>query len=215
MNNCFVVMPFKPELHYMYLFMKQHIEATYPDVSCERGDDKILTRPILEKLAAYIKQADVLIADCTGRNPNVFYELGMAHALDKPVVLITSDEVQEAPTDIRAFEFIRYKLDDEKGFVEKLDRALSQILGNQFGELYERALVMFEEFRNSKQLALAKVTKDEFASAATAKARTSGIPKLGDEKAIANLLLPVMVQGPADLDVMLKMKEWIQQRFGQ
>src|ERR1700733_6697628 len=100
MNNCFVVMPFKPELHYMYLFMKRHIEATFPGVSCERGDDKILTRPILEKLAAYIKQADVLIADCTGRNPNVFYELGMAHALDKPVVLITSDEVQEAPTDI-------------------------------------------------------------------------------------------------------------------
>ena len=214
MNNCFVVMPFKPELHYMYLFMKQHIESTFPGVSCERGDGTILTRPILEKVAGYIKQADVLIADCTGRNPNVFYELGMAHALDKPVVLITSDEVQEAPTDIRAFEFIRYKLEDEKGFLDKLDRALRQILGNQFGELYERVSILFEEFRNNEHLVLAKATKDEFTSGAAAKARTSGMPKLEAEKAVATVFLPVMVQGPADLDVMLKMKVWIQQKFG-
>lgn len=68
---------FKSELHYMYLFMKQHIESTFPGVSCERGDGTILTRPILEKVAGYIKQADLLIkqadlliAHCTGRNPN-------------------------------------------------------------------------------------------------------------------------------------------------
>jgi hypothetical protein len=72
MSNCFVVMPFRPELQYMYLSLKEHIETTFPGVFCERGDDSILTRPILEKIAAYIKKADIVIADCTGRNANVF-----------------------------------------------------------------------------------------------------------------------------------------------
>ncbi len=214
MKNCFVVMPFRPELRYMYLFIKQHIEATFPGVSCERGDDKILTRPILEKVAGYIKQADVVIADCSGRNPNVFYELGMAHALDKPVVLITYDEIQEAPTDIRAFEFIRYS-DDEKSFADKLDKALGQILGNPFDEIYDQTSIFFEEFRNSVHLPLVKVTKNEFTALAAAKARISGIPKLDNNKAIASLFLALMVQGPADLDVMLAIREWIQQKFGQ
>ena len=214
MKNCFVVMPFRPELRYMYLFIKQHIEATFPEVSCERGDDRILTVPILEKVAGFIKQAHVVIADCSGRNPNVFYELGMAHALDKPVVLITADEVQDAPTDIRSFEFIRYT-EDERVFAEKLDRALSQLLGNPFDDLYQHTSALFDEFRTSKQLALAKVTRDKFVADAAIRARTSGIPKPEEEKAIAKLYLPLMVDGPADLDVLDKMKEWIQQRFGQ
>jgi hypothetical protein len=214
MPNCFVVMPFKPELHYMYLFIKRHIEQTYPGTSCERGDAKILTVPLLEKIAVFIKQADIVIADCSGRNPNVFYELGMAHALGKPVVLITADDVADAPTDIRAFEFIRYQGDDEKGFVDKLDKALGQILGNQFDEVYVLVSGFFDKFRTDTHRNLTKATRDEFTSAASAKTRTSGMPKLKDKKAVATLFLPLMVQGPTDLDVMLEMNKWIQQEFG-
>jgi len=64
-------------------------------------------------------------------------------------------------------------------------------------------------------LALAKMTRDKFVADAAIRARTSGIPKPEEEKAIAKLYLPLMVDGPADLDVLDKMKEWIQQRFGQ
>jgi hypothetical protein len=214
MPNCFVIMPFKPELHYMYLFMKQHIEATFSGTSCERGDAKILTVTVLDKIAVYIKQADVVIADCTGRNPNVFYELGMAHALGKPVLLITADKVTDMPTDIRSFEFIPYQLDDEKGFVGKLDLALGPILNNQFEEVYTQVSGFFDKFRNETHRAIAQATKEEFTSAASAKTRTSGMPKLDDKKAVATLFLPLMVQGPTDLDVMLEMNKWIQQQFG-
>jgi nucleoside 2-deoxyribosyltransferase len=207
-------MPFKPELHYMYLFMKQHIETTFPGTSCERGDSKILTIQILDKISGYIKQADIVIADCTGRNPNVFYEIGMAHALTKPVVLITSDEITEAPTDIKAFEFIRYHLDDEKAFVDKLDNALSQILGNQFDEVYAIVSEFFEKFRLDTHRNVSKATKEDFTSAASAKTRTSGMPKLDDKKAVATLFLPLMVEGPTDLDVMLAMNDWIRHEFG-
>jgi nucleoside 2-deoxyribosyltransferase len=63
--------------------LKTHIEQGFPEVTVERGDDNILTTTILEKIGKLIGQADVVIADCSGRNPNVFYELGMAHALGK------------------------------------------------------------------------------------------------------------------------------------
>ncbi len=212
MSNCFVVMPFRPELQYMYLSMKEHIENTFPGVSCARGDDAILTRPILEKIAGYIKQADIVIADCTGRNSNVFYELGIAHALEKPVILITADDIQDAPTDIRAFEFIRYT-DGPDQFFQKLDLALRESLGNPFEELYDRTLPLFEEFRAGEHLALQAVDKDQFAAAAAVKVRVTGFPKPGNEKTLATLFLPIMVPGPADLDVMLKIKEWIQQKF--
>jgi len=214
MPICFVVMPFKPELHYMYLFVKQHVESTYPGTSCERGDATILTVPLLEKIAAYIKQADVVIADCTGRNPNVFYELGMAHALGKPVVLLTADNVEDAPTDIRAFEFICYQGDDEQAFVGKLDKALGRLLGNQFDAAYTAVSAFFQKFRTDKHLAIVQAGKDEFTSAASAKIRTNGMPKLDEKKAMATLFLPLMVQGPPDLNVMLAINDWIQQEFG-
>jgi len=206
-------MPFKPELRYLYLFIKQHIEATFPGTTCERGDSSILTIPVLDKIAGYIKQADVVIADCTGRNPNVFYELGMAHALGKRVVLITADNIADAPTDIRAFEFIRYVDDDERAFTDKLNKALNRVLGTQFDDVHTLVSGFFDKFRSDKHLAVTMATKEEFTSAASLRIRTTGMPKLDDKKTIATLFLPLMVQGPTDLNLMLAMNDWIQQEF--
>jgi len=214
LRNCFVVMPFKPELHYMYLFTKQHIEATFPGLQCKRGDDRILTSSILEKIVGSIEEADVLIADCSGRNPNVFYALGIAHALKKPVILITSDAAEAAPTDVKAFEFIPYELDNHVGFFEKLDRALNELVMSEFEELYERVSALFEEFRTAKHLPVAQANKDRFKAMATEKARTSAIPSLEDQKSIASLFLPLIVDGPPDMDIILKIKEWITEKFG-
>lgn len=51
--------------------------------------------------------AEVLLADLTGKNPNVFYELGLAHAARKPVVLIT-ETLADVPFDLRAIRVIEY-----------------------------------------------------------------------------------------------------------
>jgi nucleoside 2-deoxyribosyltransferase len=213
MKNCFVVMPFQPQLHYTYLYLKRHIEDRFPGVSCERGDDEVLTGPILEKIAGFIKQADVLIADVSGRNPNVFYELGMAHALEKRVILVTADDVKDAPTDIRAFEFIRYD-EGPKVFLEKLDKALTKVLGNQFDELYTCVSDLFDQFRTSKQLNLAKVARDEFSTSAADIVRAYGMPKLDDKRTIATLFLISMVPPPLELRVTKSIGEWIEEKFG-
>jgi hypothetical protein len=149
----------------LYRELKSHIGQIFPEVSVERGDDRILTTPILEKIDAFIREADVVIADCSGRNANVFYELGMAHALRKPVVLITSDDIEDAPTDIRAFEFISYAHLTIDAFLGKLDDALQRTVGNPFAALYPEAIALFAEFSAAKKLNLVPSTADEFQTA--------------------------------------------------
>jgi nucleoside 2-deoxyribosyltransferase len=93
----------------------------------ERGDHRILTRPVLEKIRDQILQADVIIADITHRNPNVFYELGLAHAAETLVILITQDHVEDAPTDVRHLEFIEYDLSHHNEFLVKLDNGIHNV----------------------------------------------------------------------------------------
>ena len=54
-----------------------------------------------------IHAAKVLVAELTNRNPNVFYELGLAHALSKPVVLVSSNE-GDIPFDLKYIRVIYY-----------------------------------------------------------------------------------------------------------
>jgi hypothetical protein len=142
------MMPFVPELHYFYLYLKQHIEQHH-GIQCERADAQVLTKPILDKINDFIQNANVIIADCSGRNPNVFYELGIAHAHGKKVILITKDPVQEAPSDIRHYEFIHYQLDKHVEFLERLDNALRNVFAERYESLYERAKDIFNEFRQA------------------------------------------------------------------
>ena len=53
----------------------------------------------------------MLVAELTSRNPNVFYELGLAHALGKPVVLVSSNE-QDVPFDLNHIRVIYYDTSD-------------------------------------------------------------------------------------------------------
>jgi len=58
-----------------------------------------------------INAAKVLVAELTSRNPNVLYELGLAHALRKPVVLISSNE-DDIPSTYRHIRVIYYDTND-------------------------------------------------------------------------------------------------------
>jgi nucleoside 2-deoxyribosyltransferase len=102
---CFVVMPFRPELNFFYLYVKRYLEERYK-IRVERGDSNVLTKELMKKISDQISAASFLIADVTGNNANVFFELGMAYATDKPVIFLSQDAPGEAPVDIRQFEFI-------------------------------------------------------------------------------------------------------------
>jgi hypothetical protein len=137
----------------------------------------------------------------------------MAHVLNKSVLLITGDPVEEPPSDIRAFEFIRYSLDDDVAFFKILDRALRPLLGKQYGEFYCRASVLLDEFQHAKALHFARVNQEKFTAEALEKAQRSPVPHASDDRGFAKFHLPIMMQGPADLDVNVAIASWIDERF--
>lgn len=210
-KTCFVIMPFSPELHYFYLYMKKYIEEIH-NICCERADDQVLTIPILDKINDSIQNADVIIADCSGRNPNVFYELGIAHAQGKKVILITKDPTDKAPSDIRHFEFVKYDLDKDTEFLKKLDNALRNVFIKDYEELYKRATDFFKEFKDSTELDIKMVSKDVFLSNVSAAEKTRDLSTLGDDWALKEFLLPKIIQNSNDFGIMREIIRWLSDR---
>lgn len=67
---CFIVMPFRPELNFFYLYLRRHLRERH-GLRVERGDHRILTVPLLEKIREQIVEAKVLIADVTEESERV------------------------------------------------------------------------------------------------------------------------------------------------
>jgi hypothetical protein len=74
---------------------------------CERLDDQIFHENMLHRVYNQISKADIIVSDMTSRNPNVFYETGYAHALNKRVVLLTKD-ASDIPFDLKHYPHIVY-----------------------------------------------------------------------------------------------------------
>jgi CheY-like chemotaxis protein len=88
-GNVFCIMPFSDELYDTYLFgIKETLNTI--GFNCFRIDERIFNDSIIEKIKESIMTSDYLIADLTNSNPNVFYEVGYAHALGKNVILIAN-----------------------------------------------------------------------------------------------------------------------------
>ena len=104
---CFVLMPFTPQFDDIY---QQGIKESCKnaDTYCERVDEQTFEETILNRIYNQIAKADLIIADMTGKNPNVFYEVGYAHALNKPTILLTQDSA-DIPFDLKHFPHIIYE----------------------------------------------------------------------------------------------------------
>lgn len=95
----FVLMPFDNKFSDIYKF---GIKGAAEEVGAfaERLDEQIFQEGMLERIFNQINKADVIVADMTGRNPNVFYEVGYAHALGKLVLLLTQN-ADDIPFDLK------------------------------------------------------------------------------------------------------------------
>ena len=109
---CFVLMPFLLEWSdSLYKHLKQILYSK--EYSCERADD-LYGSDVLEDIWIAINTAELIIADITSKNPNVFYEIGIAHTLGKKVILLTQS-TDDIPFDFKRFRHIIYK-DNTDGF---------------------------------------------------------------------------------------------------
>lgn len=205
---CFVVMPFMPELNFFYL--RKHLEENH-QLRVERGDHRILTIPLLEKIRIQIREADVIIADITGRNPNVFYELGLAHAQDKPVILITQDSIQEIPSDIRHFEFIKYDLEKEREIIINIDNAINNLFVKRYQQLYEKACELLRRYNHETGSSLDAATIGEFTARIKQVESTQEIPDRENTFIFADFILPKILRQP--WNVARKISDWILTEF--
>jgi|GEM_PF-838958 len=124
---CFIIMPFTDKLNPIY---ESIIKPVVKDLklSCLRADEIFTSKPIVEEVWENIKKARFLIADLTDRNPNVFYELGLAHALNKNVILMTQD-IQDVPFDLRHYRIIVYQ--DSISGADKLKCTLKEFINER------------------------------------------------------------------------------------
>lgn len=123
----FVLIPFDPKFNDIYKF---GIKGAAEDVGAyaERVDEQIFTEGILERVFTQISKADVIVADMTDRNPNVFYEVGYAHALGKIVLLLTQN-ADDIPFDLKHYQHTVYggKIETlRKELTERLSWAISE-----------------------------------------------------------------------------------------
>lgn len=124
---CFIVMQFTDEYN-----------ALYHDVirpTCEsfgymvvRADDFYTSGLIIDDITKSIQEATIVIADVTPNNPNVFYEVGYAHGINKPTILLSDRKRDKLPFDISGFRTLFY--DNTIGGKSAVEERLKKHLEN-------------------------------------------------------------------------------------
>lgn len=209
---CFIVMPFRPELNYFYLYIRKHLQDKYR-IRVERGDTHVMTKALMDKIREQILDASVVIGDVTGSTANVFFELGIAHAIGRPIIFLTQDPPESAPVDIRQFEFIHYDLGRHEEFLARIDNAIQNVLGKTYVDLYEKAQELLNDFNVSTKHRHAEIAQDEFRARLMRAEAAEGVPPMDDPGVAARFLLPKIIQDATDLSVMQRVTDWIAARF--
>jgi hypothetical protein len=127
-NLCFVLMPFTQE--WSKRVYEKYIQSSIEKLGyqCLRADE-LNGQIVMEDVWVNINQAAFIIADVTGKNPNVMYELGIVHTLGKPCILITQD-ASSIPFDFRHLRHYEYKdnIDGLDEFELRISKAIREIL---------------------------------------------------------------------------------------
>lgn len=109
-DTCFVIMPYGGWFDKYYDVIYQPAVAD-AGLNPKRADDLYLPNAIANDIWAYTNSARVILADLSNKNANVFYELGLAHALTKPAILV-SESKDDIPFDLRHLRVIYYDKND-------------------------------------------------------------------------------------------------------
>jgi nucleoside 2-deoxyribosyltransferase len=110
---------------------------------------------IVPQIIETIKKSDVVVADISNENPNIYYEVGIAHSLGKPVILVSQTNNFNRFS-LLSYRFYNYEI-DPKG-IKNLSFRLEQILSdsNELAQLKplskKKHILDFEGFSNSNRL---------------------------------------------------------------
>ncbi|WP_425082175.1 hypothetical protein [Ruegeria arenilitoris] len=118
-NLVFVLTPFQPSERGVFSAIASTLEGQ--GLRVIRGDEEAISGDILSHIVENILKARLIIANIDGRNPNVMYELGIAHALGKEVIIVASSD-ETFPFDLQSRRILIYK--NETDLKEKLSREI-------------------------------------------------------------------------------------------
>ena len=99
-------------------------------LDCTRADEVMISRPVVEDLKGLIAQADLVIVDFTGKNPNVYYEAGLADAWKKKWIVIAQSS-DDLTFDMRHIRMILYsnKMGADILLRQNLSKAIRETMG--------------------------------------------------------------------------------------
>jgi hypothetical protein len=103
--RAFLIMPFISELDFVHRVINEKV-AEY-GIECIRADQMALSRPVMDDVKQQIAEVDLVIVDFTGKNPNVYYEAGLADAWKKDWIVLTQS-AEDLTFDVRHIRSIQY-----------------------------------------------------------------------------------------------------------
>lgn len=129
-GTCFIAMPFAEKFDMVFKSIREAIEGPRLNFSYTRTDELFGGGHIIEDILRGIGESEFVVVDVTDRNPNVFYELGIAHmikSVDK--VILLSQDVDSIPFDLRPFRHLVYQTTDEglNNLRESLEQAICSV----------------------------------------------------------------------------------------
>ena len=123
-NRCFFIMPFSEEFDIVYGAIKNGLSDKYV---CSRVDEVTGSTPIINKILVEILKSQFIIVDLTNGNPNVFYELGIAHTFkDAQNIFLLKDKNYKVPFDITHLTYLEYDRKNLKYVIAQLKEAISE-----------------------------------------------------------------------------------------
>lgn len=99
---------------------------TQAQLKCVRADKEVFSGIIMDQIRENIARAGIIIAELSEQNPNVFYELGLAHAWNKKVIMITQN-IRNIPFDLKHWRMVIYDRSNINGLKEKLRAELTAV----------------------------------------------------------------------------------------
>lgn len=122
----FVLTPFNDNYRDSFIYIREVCSRL--NLKCIRGDEDYISNEIFPSIIKQILKSRLIIANITGRNPNVMYELGVAHALGKTTIIVAQD-FTDIPFDLNNRRIILYKSENE--LQKKLEQSITDMLINR------------------------------------------------------------------------------------
>lgn len=158
MKKCFVLMPFSEQYREIYSEIYKPV-CSELGLECWRVDE--ISRPgsITKDIVEGIIDADVIIADLTTKNPNVFYELGIAHSVGNKTIMV-AQSISDVPFDIANYRVLIYEqsISGSKKFKSSLTSAIQELQKalDQTNNPLQEALSSRSTLGKRKQIPLVK-----------------------------------------------------------